>query len=119
MGCPCSKTKKPVPLESSPEKLHLNQTKISYTGKISDKVTITQSLFVGEKTYNKFMEEYDQLEFIGQGAFGTVQKVKHKITNQIRAMKTINKSAFKNAEDESKLLKEIEILKKLVNLFLF
>ncbi len=96
--------------------IYINQTKLSYTGKISDKVTITQSLFVGEKTHVKFLEEYDQLEIIGQGAYGTVQKVKHKITNQIRAMKIINKSSFKNAEAESKLLKEIEILKKLVTI---
>lgn len=50
---------------------------------------------------------------MGKGAFGVVQKVKHIISGDIRAMKVIHKEAFLDSSDEEKLNKEVEILKKL------
>lgn len=41
--------------------------------------------------------------------------MKHKSTDQIRAMKIISKAAFKNTDQENSLLREIEILKRLTH----
>jgi calcium-dependent protein kinase len=57
---------------------------------------------------------YEELSILGEGAFGKVYKVCHKISKVIRAMKIINKAkAVMGNEDEAALIKEINILKSL------
>ena len=84
-------------------------------------IAINSGIFVNKKNYDQFIKEYEVLDFIGKGiidnlnkgTYGLVKKVRHRESNQIRAMKIIDKDIL--GEDEEKLmLKEIEILKKLV-----
>lgn len=69
--------------------------------------------FINQKNYNKFSMEYEVLDYIGKGSFGTVKKVKHLQTNQIRAMKIISRGNYK-LNEQNNLFKEIEILRQLV-----
>lgn len=55
--------------------------------------------------YNYFI--YDR---IGKGSFGSVYKVCHINSNQIRVMKIIKKNTIQLQDDDKKFLKEIEIL---------
>ena len=118
MGCACFKGTNTKKIVISPEKLIMNNPKSTSQQQGNNDhmgVAISQATFVSEKNYKTFINEYETLEFLGRGAFGIVQKVKHKITKQMRAMKLINKAAFKKSQDETNLLREIEILKKLVS----
>ena len=57
---------------------------------------------------------YDSLKVLGEGAFGKVEKVRHKISKQIRAMKIIHKDQIQlGSEEEQALIKEINIVKTL------
>jgi len=56
-------------------------------------------------------EEYIILEELGEGSFGMVVKVVHKITQNIRALKIINKLNLDKSLTKSKLYDEIKILK--------
>lgn len=57
---------------------------------------------------------YTKQEILGKGAYGTVCKVLHKSSGQIRSMKIISKSNFSNSytinyiEDEIKILKNLD-----------
>lgn len=59
---------------------------------------------------NSVKEEYEIYNDLGKGSFGTVYKVYHKITKQIRAMKVIKKDTVLLQDDDKIFLKEIEIL---------
>ena len=69
-------------------------------------ININYKTFIKGKNYSDLLNEYDILEHLGAGALGVVQKVRHKASKQIRAMKTIKK----NTIYEEKNLKEIENL---------
>ena len=58
-------------------------------------------------------ENYFVISKLGNGAFGSVYKVKHKRTGKIRAMKIINKNKIIDEDQliNQKFLKEIEVLK--------
>lgn len=58
-------------------------------------------------------EYYEELENLGEGSYGIVMKVKHKLTYEIHAMKVINKSHIIFGVKESDILNEIKILKSL------
>jgi calcium-dependent protein kinase len=59
-------------------------------------------------------EYYEELKLLGEGSFGKVFKVSHKISKVVRAMKIINKAkASMGSEDEKALINEINILKSL------
>lgn len=69
-------------------------------------LTVNYKTFIGRRNYAELLKEYILLEHLGAGAYGVVQKVRHKLSGQIRAMKTIKK----NAVCEDKSLREIENL---------
>ena len=74
---------------------------------------IDQNILVKLNNENP-LKNYEKIEILGEGAFGTVDKVLHKQTKAIRAMKKINK---KNATTtEAEIINEIEMLKKLDHL---
>lgn len=70
------------------------------------------SIFVDKKRYSKIKNSYILKEYLGKGAYGIVQKVIHKLSGDVRAMKSISREFLQSGE-EKKLDKEIEILKKL------
>lgn len=90
-----------------------NRTETLNSLKGGDKSGINAAMFVNKKHFSKLSREYQILEYLGKGAFGVVQKVKHIVSGDIRAMKIINKDSFLGSFDEEKLDKEVDILKKL------
>lgn len=58
-------------------------------------------------------EVYKQIGEIGEGSYGSIIKVKHRLTHEIRAMKIIQKRRMAYGIDENKILEEIKILKSL------
>ena len=77
---------------------------------MEDQLKFDKSTFVCYKT-TKINEEYLLGETLGQGAFGTVRKAIHKVTNQERAIKILKK----RQQDERKLFLEVNILSKLAH----
>ena len=58
--------------------------------------------------------DYKLVKVIGEGAFGRVNLVEHKVTGMIRAMKVIKKAIVLNDQNnESLVLNELNILKKI------
>ena len=72
----------------------------------SNSVNVNYKTFIIGKAYSVLVQEYDLMEHLGAGAFGVVQKVRHKSSGQIRAMKTIKKQNMYDANS----IKEIENL---------
>ena len=60
-------------------------------------------------------ENYKIINKLGKGSFGSVFKVKHKITGEIRAMKIIKNNPNNDGSQivSEKFLKEIQVLKEL------
>ena len=59
-------------------------------------------------------DDYHILKKLGKGSFGSVFKVKHKITGEIRAMKMIKNILSSNSNKiDNKFLREIQVLKNL------
>ena len=57
---------------------------------------------------------YDELNMLGEGAYGKVVKVRHKVSKVLRAMKIINKDKMSlGSEEEEALINEINVVKSL------
>ena len=57
---------------------------------------------------------YDELDMLGDGAYGKVVKVRHKVNKVLRAMKIIDKNKLSlGSEEEEALINEINIVKSL------
>ena len=74
-------------------------------------ITITPGLILNESKDNPY-NVYETLDNLGEGGFGQVVKVRHKISKEIRAMKVIHKDQIQTGS-EVDLIKEINILKTL------
>jgi len=85
-------------------------TKVPKTPKSGDLNNIGFSSvdFFKAKT-TKFRDEYTVKDQVGQGAFGEVRKVIHKVTGMTRAAKILRKDAI-DATEHSKLISEVQIL---------
>ena len=83
----------------------IENLKITCVGKIP----ISSNNFIFEKHGNP-CKDYLIIEKLGEGTYGEVFLAKHKTTNQMKAIKKIQKS---NGLDEKEVKQEIEILKKL------
>lgn len=57
-------------------------------------------------------DEYDALEVIGKGSFGTVRKVKHKATGEVLVRKEIEYTSM-NAQEKNHIISELRILREL------
>ncbi len=73
------------------------------------KIPISSNNFIFEK-YGNPCKDYLIIEKLGEGTYGEVFLAKHKTTNQMKAIKKIQKS---NGLDEKEVKQEIEILKQL------
>ena len=65
------------------------------------------------ENFGKPREMYDSVEDIAPLSHGLVKKVRHKLTNKIRAMKIIKKDLIEVQEDEVLLFKELALLRSL------
>jgi len=118
MGCSSGKSAE-TKIDEKLKKDDINQEKLkkSDTSQSNNKNSVPQNsattkTYVGEEK-ESYKKKYKVVQKIGSGSFGKVYKVIHLITNQIRAMKLINKETILYQDDEKKFLKEIEILCKL------
>ncbi len=75
-------------------------------------IKINKSIIICRRD-GKPSEEYVILDELGEGSFGVVVKVAHKITKNIRAMKIIKKLNLEKNFSKSKLYDEITILKEI------
>ena len=72
------------------------------------------NLIVTEVKSNPY-DDYKKIKSIGEGTFGEVELVEHKITGKVRAMKIIKKvnNQNPNISNEASILNELNILKKI------
>ena len=76
-------------------------------------MTITSGQFV-KRGSGDLYSNYELCNYIGKGGFGRVYKVRHKLSNQYRAMKIIKiKSSEKQTTNSKDTIKQINILKTL------
>ena len=97
------------------EEYYVNESDTSAPQSIMD-IKINQKNFVIKRNKSLY-EDYDKIKFLGEGAFGSVYKVRRKNAGTreiIRALKEISKEALNNnMESEEELKNEIEVLKNL------
>ena len=79
--------------------------------KIDDYVKFDTDLLISEVKKDPHCD-YKEIKILGEGSFGKVSLVKHKVTGIVRAMKSIKKLTFKKNNDLT-ILNEINILKKI------
>ena len=114
MGCVPFRRKEnisPITNNSSnlSKKEETNATKFLY----SEKIKIERGLFVQSFSTNPY-EKYEIISQLGEGSYGKVYKVKEKGTDIFRAMKIVKKRfSYDNPEEEKRIKKEMQILKKL------
>ena len=73
-------------------------------------INLTNSTIIGENNDDP-ENDYKKLNKLGQGQYGTVFEVKHRITDIIRAMKIVKKNTKHSPEEEGEILNETKILK--------
>ncbi len=109
MGSKHSKLKKGRTFKEIGEKANKenpNSFSHSYT------INLTNDMIVSHSKSDPGLD-YKRLNFLGEGSFASVYKVQNKITDSIRAMKIINKSATCSEEDDKEIFNEINILRTL------
>jgi len=79
---------------------------------ILSEIKFTNSILVKEGLGDPYLI-YEEMQLLGEGTFGQVFKVKHKVSKEIRAMKIINKVSNTDIEEEKAMINEINILKNL------
>ena len=82
------------------------------TFKHSTTINLTNDIIVSHSKADPGLD-YKKLNFLGEGSFAAVYKVQNRITDSIRAMKIINKSATCSEEDDKEIFNEINILRTL------
>ena len=106
MGCFPAKTKSEITLQGP------NIDPVSNIANVKD-LKITEGLLIQESKADPH-SLYEEVSLLGEGAFGKVFKVKHKISKVTRAMKLIQKDKMEmHKEDENALINEINVLKSL------
>lgn len=103
---------------SSGSKRDKPENKGSNNGKSNTHTESNKKNHIDRSKYVKFVQEpldqnYEILEKLGEGGNGSVSRARHKTSGVLRAIKTIKKSDVKNLDT---LLREVDILKELVNL---
>ena len=74
--------------------------------------TISPHDFITEKSC-QLRENYEIKELIGEGGYGQVRKITHRLTGEDRAVKIISKKSLKSQEDLETMQQEVSILRTL------
>ena len=77
-----------------------------------DNFKITSHDFVSEKNC-QLQDNYEIKESLGEGSFGSVRKVTHRLTHEDRAVKILHKKKLNNEENMKEIHNEVSILQKL------
>ena len=103
----------PILQKSENEKLPLSQIKLTNlsNSELKTDLDITSKYVIFRKEGSP-LQDYDVISRIGEGTFGKVFKVRNKYNSMLYAMKQISKHNLSDI-GQNKILKEIEILKKL------
>jgi len=109
MGGKSSKSDKNKDLKEIGEKANKENPN---TFHYSNTINLTNDVIVSQNKEDPNLD-YKKLNFLGEGSFAAVYKVQNRITDNIRAMKVINKSSNCSEEDEKDFLNEINILRTL------
>ena len=95
--------------ENENEKLNINMVQDADKKTKKEGFVVNEGIWVKETKADPYAI-YDSLAILGEGAFGKVEKVRHKISKEIRAMKVIHKEQIQlGSEEEQALIKEINI----------
>lgn len=73
---------------------------------------VDSSDFISERT-GSLHDSYNIGQILGQGAFGIVKQITHKVTKEVRAVKILDKANFKTEEERKSFLNEVAIQKAL------
>lgn len=66
--------------------------------------------FISEKR-GKLRDTYRIGKKLGEGAFGSVRKIAHRVTGETRAVKTIHKKTLKSEEERQTFFNEVSVLR--------
>lgn len=77
-----------------------------------DGFVVSSNDFISQNS-GQLRDHYEVKELIGEGAYGQVRKVTHRLTGENRAIKIISKKTIKNEEDRVNILREMDVLKNL------
>ena len=100
---------------TNPSMLIQNQTKKPILNKVKKRLLILSPAVAAGLEREACKTDFESLEdkSIGKGGFGSVWKVRHKITKQIYAIKVINKESIEKQKMVEQTNREIEIMYKL------
>ena len=115
MGGKNSKTKKNKTFKEIGEKANRESGagfNHSNTLDLMSTINLTNEVIVSHSKQNPSVD-YKKLNFLGEGSFAAVYRVQNRITDSIRAMKIINKSASCSEADDREIFNEINILRTL------
>ena len=62
--------------------------------------------FIYEKT-GKLRDVYKISKKVGEGAFSSVRRIKHRVTGEKRAVKTIHKKSLRTEEEKNMVFNEV------------
>ena len=117
MGGKHAKTKKNKTFKEIGEKANKGSDIFAHSNTIDavrslGTINLTNEIIVSHSKANP-SEDYKKLNFLGEGSFAAVYRVKNRLTDSIRAMKIINKSATCSEQDDKEIFNEINILRTL------
>ncbi|OMJ67989.1 hypothetical protein SteCoe_34693 [Stentor coeruleus] len=73
---------------------------------------VAASDFIYEKT-GKLRDVYKISKKVGEGAFSSVRRIKHRVTGEKRAVKTVHKKSLRTEEEKNMVFNEVAILRSL------
>ena len=104
MGC--------IPAKNNPNSTIIGNCTNTNVEHVKD-LKITKGMLVQESKGDPY-EFYEEVKVLGEGSFGKVYMVRHKISRVLRAMKSIHKDKTQLREEEEKaMINEINVLKSL------
>ena len=77
-----------------------------------DSFTVSANDFVTENDC-KISDHYEIQQVLGEGSYGSVRKIRHKVTGEHRAVKILHKNKLNNNATMDAILNEVNLLRKL------